>query len=137
MALYKKILLLLDCSKVDEVILEHVLKLSQIHASTVHFFFFFYAHTLEQERFMIKKTEECFKRAESRFLEIGVKVSSSYKIGEPEDEVLKIINGADWDLICLATHGHTGIKDFFKGSISDVIKHKTDKPILMIRGKLK
>lgn len=137
MSLYKKILLLLDCTDVDEAILEHVLKLSKIHNSAVHLFHVIHAHTLDQERFMVKKTEDCFKNAENKFLESGIKILHSYKIGEPEEEVLKIVNGGGWDLICLATHGHTGIKDFLKGSISDVIKHKTDKPILMIRVKLK
>ena len=137
MSLYKKVLLLMDCTEVDKVILEHVLKLSKIHRSTVYLFHVIHAHTLDQERFMVKKTEECFKSAESKFLENGVKISHSYKIGEPEDEVLKMVNSGDWDLICLATHGHTGIKDFLKGSISDVIKHKTDKPILMIKERLK
>ncbi len=137
MSLYEKILLLLDCSPVDEVILKHVLELSKIHRSTVFLFHVVHAHTLEQERVMVEKVKKCFKEAEKLFKENKVEVTYSYRVGEPESEVLKIINEGKWDLICLATHGHKGIKDFLKGSVSDVIKHNTDKPILMIRGKLK
>ncbi|BBB32619.1 universal stress protein A [Thermotomaculum hydrothermale] len=137
MSLYKKILLLLDCSKVDEVIIDHVLKLSQIHKSSVHLFHVVHAHTLDQERYLIEKTKECFEKAENFFKDNQIEVTNSYKLGEPEDEVLKIVNEGNWDLVCLATHGHKGIKDFLEGSVSDVLKHSTDKPILMIRGKLK
>jgi nucleotide-binding universal stress UspA family protein len=48
--------------------------------------------------------------------------------------VLEKIGGSDFDLIALATHGHKGISDVVLGSVSRLLKHRCDKPILMLRG---
>ncbi len=133
--LYSKILLLLDCSPVDEVILDHIKKLAKIHNSHVHLFHVIHAHTLDQEREEIKRTKKCIQEAEKKLKEKGIKVSFSISEGEPEKEVIKKINEYNWDLIAMATHGHRGITDFLTGSISDIVKHNTSIPILLIKAK--
>ena len=51
--MYENILLLLDCSPVDEAIVNHVVALARIHKSTVHLFHVVHAHTLDQERALV------------------------------------------------------------------------------------
>ncbi len=133
MSLYNKILLLLDCSPVDNVIIAHIEKLAKIHNSHVHLFHVVHAHTLDQERVEAQRTKKCIQEAEDRLRKEGIDVSFSISEGEPEKEVLKKINEYDCDLIAMATHGHRGIADFLTGSISDVVKHNTCKPILLMK----
>ena len=133
MSLYNKILLLLDCSPVDDVIIEHIEKLARIHNAHVHLFHVVHAHTLDQERIETQRTRKCIQYAEDRLRKEGIDVSFSISEGEPEKEVLKKINEYDCDLIAMATHGHRGIADFLTGSISDVVKHNTCKPVLLIK----
>ncbi len=132
--MYENILLLLDCSPVDRVVIEHVRMLAQIHDSHIHLFHVVHAHTLDQKRVLTRDTEKCLKNAADLFMQDNVRVSYSYREGEPGPGVSDKINEAKWDLIALATHGHRFFSDVIFGSISDAIKHYTDIPILLIRG---
>jgi nucleotide-binding universal stress UspA family protein len=131
---YKKILLLMDCSPVDEAILNHVLELAKIHKSKVHLFHVVHAHTLDQQRVMVAQTEECLSRAQDVLEKEHIPASFSFSEGEPSELVLAKITGSDFDLVALATHGHKGISDVVLGSVSRILKHHSDKPILMLRG---
>jgi nucleotide-binding universal stress UspA family protein len=131
---YKKILLLMDCSPVDEAILNHVLELAKIHKSKVHLFHVVHAHTLDQQRVMVAQTEECLSRAQDVLEKEHIPASFSFSEGEPSELVLAKITGSDFDLVALATHGHKGISDVVLGSVSRLLKHDSDKPILMLRG---
>jgi nucleotide-binding universal stress UspA family protein len=131
---YKKILLLMDCSPVDEAILNHVLELAKIHKSKVHLFHVVHAHTLDQQRVMVAQTEECLSRAQDVLEKEHIPASFSFSEGEPSELVLAKITGSDFDLVALATHGHKGISDVVLGSVSRLLKHYCDKPILMLRG---
>jgi nucleotide-binding universal stress UspA family protein len=131
---YEKILLLMDCSPVDEAILNHVLELAKIHKSKVHLFHVVHAHTLDQQRVMIAQTEECLSRAQGVLDKEHIPANFSFSEGEPSELVLEKIVGSDFDLVALATHGHKGISDLVLGSVSRMVKHDSDKPILMLRG---
>jgi len=133
MSLYNKILLLLDCSPVDDVIITHIEKLAQIHKSHIHLFHVIHVHTLDQKRIEVERTKKCIQETEKRLRTKGISVSHSTSEGEPEKEVIKKINEYDCDLIAMATHGHRGIADFLTGSISDIVKHNTNTPVLLIK----
>lgn len=132
--MYEKILLLMDCSPVDEAILNHVAELAKIHKSKVHLFHVVHAHTLDQQRVLVANTEECLSRAQAILKKEHISVSSSFSEGEPSELVLAKIVGSDFDLVALATHGHKGISDVVLGSVSRLLKHHSDKPILLLRG---
>ena len=135
MSLYNRILLLLDCSPTDNVIIEHIEKLAKIHNSHVHLFHVIHAHTLDQERIETQRTKKCIEDAEKRLRTKGIDVNFSISEGEPEKEVIKKIREYDCDLIAMATHGHKGFADFITGSISDIVKHNTCIPVLLIKTK--
>lgn len=132
--MYKNILLLLDCSPVDRVIVNHIKELAKYHKSRVHLFHVVHAHTLDQERVMTTELKECFSEVLSVFEKEKINVDYSSVEGEPAEEVLKKATEPVWDLIALATHGHKAFGDFIYGSVSDMLKHKSDKPILLIHG---
>jgi nucleotide-binding universal stress UspA family protein len=131
---YEKILLLMDCSPVDEGILNHVVELAKIHKSKVHLFHVVHAHTLDQQRVLVAKTEECLSRAQDMFEMEQIPASHSFSEGEPSELVIEKLTETDFDLVALATHGHKGISDVVLGSVSEKLKHNSDKPILMLRG---
>ena len=64
--MYENILLLMDCSPVDEPILNHVVELARIHKSRVHLFHVVHAHTLDQRRALLAQTDECLSSALAR-----------------------------------------------------------------------
>jgi nucleotide-binding universal stress UspA family protein len=132
---YENILLLLDCSPVDEAILNHVVELARIHNSRVHLFHVVHAHTLDQQRVLVAETQKCLSRAQAVFEKQHIPATCSFSEGEPSELVLAKVTGSDFDLVALATHGHRGISDVVLGSVSRVLKHDSDKPILLLRGR--
>ena len=132
--MYKNILLLLDCSPVDKAIVLQIKELALIPKSRVHLFNVIHAHTLDQERIMTKETEEYFSKISTDLAHENITVDFSSIEGEPAESVLKKAREPEWDLVAMATHGHRGLSDFILGSVSDVLKHKLDKPLLLIHG---
>ena len=135
MSLYHKILLTLDCSKVDDVIVEHILELAEIHHSEVDMIHVLHSHTLDQKEYMLEQSMKIIKVYEEKFQKKKIPVKILLKMGEPEEEILKIIEKENYDLIALATHGHHFLMDILYGSVSDTLKHKINIPILLIKGK--
>ncbi len=133
--MYKKILLLMDCSPVDDVILNHIKDLAKIHHSSVHLFHVVHAHTLDQERVLSAKTEISILKALKMLQDEHIDASYSIGEGEPAEEVLKKTCTEQWDLIALATHGHKALADFIFGSVSNTLKHKINVPLLIVKGK--
>lgn len=132
--MYKHILLLMDCSPVDEAILDHVKELAKVHGSSVHLFHVVHAHTLDQQRTMIEHAESCLAKSSNLLQKEKIDVSYSFAEGEPAEQVLKKVNSSPCDLIALATHGHRALSDVLLGSVSRMLKHECDKPMLLIRG---
>ncbi len=132
--MYKNILLLIDCSHVDQTIVYHIKDLARIHGSRVHLFNVIHAHTMDQERIMTEQQTEYFKKFTKEFQEANIEVESSTALGEPNELVLQKASEPIWDLVAMATHGHKGISDFILGSVSDKLKHKLNKPLLLIHG---
>jgi nucleotide-binding universal stress UspA family protein len=132
--MYEKILLLMDCSPVDDVIVDHIVELAAIHTSTVHLFHVVHAHTLDQERLMTARAEKCLSKAYAVFEKNNIPVKYSYSEGDPSELILAKITESDFDLVALATHGHKGLTDAVLGSVSRLLKHNISKPILMLRG---
>lgn len=132
--MYKNILLLIDCSKVDQTIVNHIKNLAQLHNSRVHLFHVIHAHTLDQERAMVAKRDKYFSKFSKALKEAGVKVDFSSVQGEPAEAVLAKTLEPTWDLVAMATHGHKGLSDFILGSVSDKLKHGLKKPLLLLRG---
>ena len=62
----------------------------------------------------------------------GIDVRSIIKSGEPEEEIIREIETGDYDLVAMATHGHTFIGDILFGSVSDSLKHKISIPLLLL-----
>ena len=132
--MYKNILLLMDCSDVDRVILNHIVDLAKLHNSRVHLYHVVHSHTLDQQRILSEKAET-FLGSAMELLQKN-KIDAVYTIGEgePEEEVLKKAREQEWDLIAMATHGHKALGDFLYGSVSNTLKHKIEIPLLTIKG---
>jgi nucleotide-binding universal stress UspA family protein len=134
MGAYRKILVLLDCSPVDEVIVNHVAILAKSEGASVVLSHVVHSHTLDQDRTLRQKAVDWLDRNKEKFVEAGVPVDTLILSGEPEVELVKEIESGDYDLIALATHGHKLFSDILFGSVSDHLKHEIFVPILLIRG---
>ena len=138
--MYKKILIPLDNSPTDSVILNHIRPLAKINNAKlilVHVADGYVARF--QQPLNLADSEEITK--DRQYLEAqkqklqseGFEVKSYLLSGEPPKEILTIVEAERCDLIAMSTHGHRFLKDLIFGSVAENIRHRTDVPVLMIR----
>ena len=53
--------------------------------------------------------------------------------GPVVEQIIKIADGEDVDLIAIASHGRTGLSRAFYGSVAAGVLHRIDRPLLLIR----
>lgn len=132
MQVYKKILVAMDCSPVDDAIIEHVSALALQNEAQVTLVHVVHSHTLDQDRALRETAETCLKNRLEQLQAQGIEAHSVIRSGEPDVEVLREIHENDYDLVAMATHGHSFVGDLLFGSVSRTLKHKISTPLLLI-----
>ncbi len=133
MQLYTKILLTMDCSDADDPIVEHVSALAQQNNAQVVLMHVIHAHTIDQDRALRDKASIAINNCVTTMQAKGIEVQYIVKNGEPEKEILQEIETGGYDLVAMATHGHTFIGDILFGSVSDSLKHAINIPLLLLK----
>lgn len=132
MQVYKRILVAMDCSSVDDAIIEHVSALALQNSAQVYLLHVVHSHTLDQDRALRETAEACLRVHEESMRAGGIEVSAIIRSGEPDDEILAEIDADNYDLVAMATHGHSFIGDILFGSVSRTLKHRISIPLLLI-----
>lgn len=138
--MFKKILIPLDNSPIDQAILTYIRPLAKMtHAS------FILVHVADgyaaryQKQLNLEDSEEMQKDRqyltdqEKQLAREGFQVKSHLATGEPVKEILSIAEKEQCDLIAMSTHGHRFLKDLILGSVAETLRHRTEIPILMIK----
>ena len=143
--MYKKIIVPLDNSATDNTILAHVRDLARLtHAQLilVHVADGFAARLQDQLNLAdseeIKDDQAYLDQVCAGLQKEGFRAKAILVQGkEPVDGILSVAKDEECDLIAMATHGHQFIEDMILGSVADMLRHRTDIPILMIRSSIK
>ncbi|MHC4511333.1 MAG: universal stress protein [Planctomycetota bacterium] len=133
MQVYKKILVAMDCSSVDDAIIEHASALALQNNAQVYLIHVVHSHTLDQDRALRELAEASLKSRCEILQARGIEARIVIRSGEPDTEILEEIEGKDYDLVAMATHGHSFMGDILFGSVSRTLKHKISIPLLLIR----
>jgi len=138
--MYKSILIPLDNSKTDEVILGHIRPLAKMmgsHLLLVHVADGYAARLQEtlnlDDSEEIKKDRTYLEAQRNSLKNEGFEVDTFLAAGEPSKRILEIALEKNCELIAMATHGHRFLKDLLFGSVAEELRHKTNIPILMLR----
>ncbi len=138
--MFKQILVPLENSPTDKVILDHIrplAKLTKADLILVHVADGFAARLQDQLNLAdseeIKKDRHYLESCRKALVDEGFAVRTHLVRGEPTDQILAIAEKEQCDLIAMSTHGHRFIKDFLLGSVAESIRHRTSIPVLMIR----
>jgi nucleotide-binding universal stress UspA family protein len=138
--MYQHILVPLDHSPTDEVVLAHIRglarltggRLTLIHVADGHGARNYKQLNLEPSPAMVED-HAYLERRRAELAAEGLTVESHLAWGEPADEILAFADQIGCDLIAMATHGHRLLGDLFLGSVADAVRHRTDVPVLLIR----
>lgn len=139
--MYKKILIPLDNSPTDNVILEHIqplVKLTGASVLLVHVADGFGARLQNQLNLAdsqeIMDDQQYLNMLTEKLNKNNLSTRSVLLQGkEPAEAILTLASQEGCDLIAMATHGHGFVKDVILGSVADQLRHKTTIPILMIK----
>jgi nucleotide-binding universal stress UspA family protein len=139
--MYGRILVPLENSRWDKIILAHVGRLARIHASElilIHVADGFAARNLEQldlresEEMRIDRAylDECAQALKAD----GHRVDAILACGDPAKEIAAAAEREQCDLIAMSTHGHRFLGDLLYGSVADSVRHRSMVPVLLVRG---
>ncbi|NTV01986.1 MAG: universal stress protein [Chlorobiaceae bacterium] len=129
---YRDILVAIDCSPVDETLLDHVSALAAPLGARVHLLHVVHSHTLDQERTLREQAMQALERYRTTLTHDGLEVELHIRSGEPDREILKEIGEQRYDLLALAAHGHGMLERALFGSVSRRIRDKVSIPLLLV-----
>ena len=64
----------------------------------------------------------------------GVEATAVHRHGQPEETLAALASELDVDLIACGTHGRTGVRRFFLGSVAERLGRLAARPVLVARG---
>jgi nucleotide-binding universal stress UspA family protein len=136
--MYKTILLTLDSTPTDRVIIEHIKKLAKFMQAKVillHVADGWAARTFGPDAVSPEVTEDTLylNQVLSEFQSSSIPAEAQLAFGEPSKEIVKWVEQKGCDLVAMSTHGHGPVEDLILGSVADHLRHQIDIPILMIR----
>ncbi len=140
--MYQHILVALENSEADEVILDHIKPLAKLTGARL-----LLLHVADgwvarnYDRLELAESEEmredrAYLAARAAELRAeGFTVDYLLALGEPADEVIKVATERGVDLVAMSTHGHRFISDLLHGSTADKVRHQVDVPVLLLKAK--
>ena len=139
--MYKRILVPVENSSYDEAIITHVTKLALESGASIvliHVADGWAArnigplHLRESEEMHgdFEYIEQLGESLEAAGLDTDAVLAS----GDPADEIVAAADREKCDLIAMATHGHRFLNDVIRGSVANTVRHKSQLPVLLVRG---
>ncbi|HEY3114881.1 MAG TPA: universal stress protein [Gemmatimonadaceae bacterium] len=140
--MYQRILVPVEHSEFDEVILAHIRKLARTcnDASIVliHVADGWAARNINQldlrESEEMKSDREYIEAIAESLEKEGYQAEAILAGGDPAKEIADCAQRENCDLIAMATHGHRGLSDVLRGSVANELRHISMVPVLMVRG---
>src|SRR6266513_4050190 len=140
--MYQRILVPVENSPYDEVILTHVRKLARTCGGAsillIHVADGWAARNINQldlrESEEMKGDREYIEGVADALVREGFSAEAILAGGDPAKEIAACAVRENCDLIAMATHGHRGLSDVFRGSVASELRHISMLPVLMVRG---
>jgi len=140
--MYQRILVPVENSPYDDVVIAHIRKLARScnDASIVliHVADGWAARNINQldlrESEEMKSDREYIEAKAASLEEDGFRAEAILAGGDPAKEIAACAVRENCDLIAMATHGHRGLSDVFRGSVASELRHISMLPVLMVRG---
>ena len=138
--MYRHILIPLENSSADETILGHIKPLARMTGAKlllVHVADGWVARNFDQlklaESEEMKQDRTYLEKRRRELSDEGFSCDAVLALGEPSDEIIKLAETRDVDLIAMSTHGHRFVSDILYGATADKVRHAVNVPVLLIR----
>ena len=136
---YQTILVPVESSEYDKVILDHIVPIAQQCGSKlllVHVADGWAARYYREEADSpeVRDDRRYLQELAERLRKQGLEVETVLSFGDPGEGIIKLASARNCDLIAMTTHGHRLISDLLYGSVSRKVRHGVDIPVLLLRG---
>ena len=138
--MYRHILIPLEHSAADETILGHIKPLARMTGAKlllVHVADGWVARNFTKlklaESEEMKEDRVYLEKRQHELHGDGFECEAVLALGEPSDEIIKLAQLHDVDLIAMSTHGHRFISDILHGATADKVRHAVNIPVLLLR----
>jgi nucleotide-binding universal stress UspA family protein len=138
--MYKRILVAAENSPSDRAVIEHVQELARltgaqlliVHVADGWAARNFYELDLRESEEM-REDRAYLDRLREELASRGFNVETRLGLGDPANEIARVANEEQVDLIALSTHGHRFVKDLLLGATADRLRHIVNVPVLLVR----
>jgi len=138
--MYHHILIPLENTPADETILAHIKPLARMMGAKLlllHVSDGWVARNFDQlklaESEEMKHDRGYLEKRRRELCDEGFSCDAVLALGEPSDEIIKLAETRDVDLIAMSTHGHRFLSDIIHGATADKVRHAVDIPVLLLR----
>lgn len=139
--MYKRILVTLENSAYDDIILDHVRELARVCGSSViliHVADGWAARNLQplnlRDSEEMQKDRGYLERIAASLQADGIDAEPLLANGDPAAEITAAAEREKCDLIAMSTHGHKFVNDMLRGSVANSVRHSSMLPVLLVRG---
>jgi nucleotide-binding universal stress UspA family protein len=139
--MYARILVPLENTRWDRIILQHVRALATVHGSElllIHVADGFAARNVAQldlrESEEMRKDRDYLDEQAAALKADGFRADAILACGDPGTEISTAADRERCDLIAMSTHGHRFLGDLIHGSVANDVRHRSMVPVLLVRG---
>src|SRR6266702_8396068 len=138
--MYQKILMTLDGTSSDRVIIEHVKQLAKYMKSNLvllHVADGWAARTFGPDAVSPEIAEDTayLKEVREDFQAAGIPAEAELAYGDPAKQIINWVLQKGCDLVAMSTHGHSFLADVFLGTTASRVQHNISVPVLLLRAK--
>ena len=138
--MFTKILVALDHSKADKVLLAQIAELSRLTKAQVLLLHVSTGWKAQWQRDLnltdseeMEEDRSYLSQIENELRQEGIRTTSRHSTGSPARAILKTAREEKCDLIAMSTHGHRWLSDLIHGTTITKVRHETDIPIFLSR----
>lgn len=85
------------------------------------------------EKIFLEYAQKIMKKAKLKAAKQGILFFDRVSYGDEEKRIVDVAEKKNFDLIVIGSRGMGAIKEFFLGSTSNYVVHKSKKPVLIVK----
>jgi nucleotide-binding universal stress UspA family protein len=131
--MYQRILVPLKLADGDQTILDHAAALGLLTGGSLTLCYVAHTHSRDAAATLHDRAQRELDEQARELRAQGLHVDVVLDMGEPADGILRVARAIDADLIVMASHGHSQVRHFLLGSVTDAVVRSDTFPVLLVR----
>jgi nucleotide-binding universal stress UspA family protein len=131
--MYQRILVPLKLADGDRTILDHAAALARLTGGSLTLCYVAHTHSRDATATLHDRAQSELDERARELRAQGLHVDVLLERGEPADGILQAARALDADLIVMASHGHSQVRHFLLGSVTDAVVRSDTFPVLLVR----